>query len=93
MCKEYMNHEPGEKCEACGLVPDRYRNTEDDFRYCSFPDCGCDGARLCMAGEASETARDCNVEGMYQRTDIEARVAKMTLICICRDLDKKEAAK
>lgn len=93
MCKEYMNHEPGEKCEACGLVPDRYRNTEDDFRYCSFPDCGCDGARLCMAGEANDNALKCNVEGMYQRTDKKALRARMELIGICLDQDKKEAAK
>lgn len=28
---------------------DKYGNTEDDFQNCSFPDCGCAGARLCMA--------------------------------------------
>ena len=29
---------------------DRYGNEIDgEFLYCSFPDCGCDGARLCMA--------------------------------------------
>jgi hypothetical protein len=28
---------------------DKYGNTEDDFQNCSFPDCGCDGARLCDA--------------------------------------------
>mgnify|MGYP001613519268 CR=1 FL=1 len=30
-------------------IPDKYGNTEDNFRYCCFPDCGCDGARLCDA--------------------------------------------
>lgn len=35
-------------CAAC--TPDQYGNTErDPFAYCSFPDCGCDGARLCQA--------------------------------------------
>jgi hypothetical protein len=30
---------------------DRYGNGPDEQRYCSFPDCGCDGARLCQAEE------------------------------------------
>ena len=30
--------------------PDEYGNTErEPFTFCSFPDCGCDGARLCQA--------------------------------------------
>jgi len=28
---------------------DDYGNTEADFKNCCFPDCGCDGARNCMA--------------------------------------------
>ena len=30
-------------------LADQYGNTESNFRNCCFPDCGCDGARLCMA--------------------------------------------
>ena len=30
---------------------DRYGNREGELKYCCFPDCGCDGARLCMAEE------------------------------------------
>ncbi len=28
---------------------DQYGNPPDRVIYCCFPDCGCDGARLCMA--------------------------------------------
>ena len=78
------DHEPNTKCETCGLDVDKYGNTEDDFRNCSFPDCGCDGARLCMAKTgASENAQIANVEGMYQRTDHEAKAAKCALVWIC----------
>jgi hypothetical protein len=35
-------------CAKCDPA-DRYGNRYDEMRYCSFPDCGCDGARLCMA--------------------------------------------
>ena len=59
--KDYAN----ETCPRCNLPVDSYGNTEDDFQYCCFPDCGCDGARLCMAGEASEDALMGNVEGMW----------------------------
>jgi hypothetical protein len=55
----------GEACAGCGEGIDQYGNTESDFSSCSFPDCGCDGARLCMAGNASERAASYNVEGMY----------------------------
>jgi hypothetical protein len=44
---------------------DKYGNTEDDFQNCSFPDCGCDGARLCMAPNgAHEGALILNLEKM-----------------------------
>lgn len=82
-CEYPEEHNPGEPCEHCGLDVDKYGNTEDDFRNCSFPDCGCDGARLCMAGQANENARECNVEGMYTRKDEEAKRARMTLLHIC----------
>lgn len=38
------------KSETSGSdSPDKYGNTEYNFQYCCFPDCGCDGARLCDA--------------------------------------------
>lgn len=57
--------------QACGYL-DAYDNpvendgSGDELIYCCFPDCGCDGARLCMAREgASEFACGSNVEGMW----------------------------
>lgn len=64
----------GEACIGCGEEIDQYGNTESDFNACSFPDCGCDGARLCMAGEASERATQYNGEGMYHSADPVARM-------------------
>lgn len=55
----------GEVCPGCSEPVDEYGNTESVFKYCSYPNCGCDGARLCMAGEASELACSSNVEGMW----------------------------
>lgn len=49
-------------CPECGLVVDEYGNTEDSFEFCSFPDCGCDGARLCMAGSPNNGASALNIE-------------------------------
>ena len=67
-------------CPDCGLEVDSYGNTEaQPFDYCTFPDCGCDGSRLCMAGEASERAIRQNVEGMWQSNTPEARRAKLDL--------------
>ncbi len=82
-CSNAFDHEPNTICESCKLEVDSYGNTENDFLNCSFPDCGCDGARLCMAGKASENAQKCNVEGMYERTDKQAKIAKMELIGLC----------
>jgi len=39
----------GQLCSECNLEVDDYGNTEAQFDNCCFPDCGCDGARLCMA--------------------------------------------
>lgn len=64
----------GEVCSGCGEEIDRYGNTANDFNACSFPDCGCDGARLCMAGSASDDASKYNVEGMYQLRDPRPRL-------------------
>lgn len=53
----------------------------DRLIYCCFPNCGCDGSRLCMAENgASDRACRQNVEGMYQRTDTEARLARWSLV-------------
>jgi hypothetical protein len=44
---------------------DEYGNPLDGNRiiYCCFPDCGCDGARLCMAEEgASSSSCSMNIE-------------------------------
>lgn len=48
-CEYAFEHEGGEICEHCGLEVDAHGNTEEDFLNCSFPDCGCDGDRNCMA--------------------------------------------
>lgn len=71
-------------CEDCGLSVDAYGNTEDQFDFCSFPDCGCDGERLCMAGEASEYARTANVEGMWS---MKTRKQKEAVKALITDLD------
>lgn len=75
-------------CPDCGLEVDAYGNTEDQFQYCSFPDCGCDGARLCMAGDASENALKGNVEGMWQGKTREQRQAVMFTVGICTQRKK-----
>ena len=63
-------------CPDCGLDVDAYGNTEDQFDHCCFPDCGCDGARLCMAPDgASERALSGNVEGMWSLRTKEQRKA------------------
>lgn len=81
MCELSHDHEPFSCCLECRHEVDRYGNTEEDFINCAFPDCGCDGERLCMAKSgASEDARCCNVEGMWSRTDSEALIARKTLI-------------
>lgn len=37
-----------ELCPSC--TPDQYGNTErEPNKFCCFPDCGCDGSRLCQA--------------------------------------------
>lgn len=46
----------GQICEECGYEVDSYGNTYAQFDYCSFPDCGCDGARLCMATSGPNVA-------------------------------------
>lgn len=74
---EFINN----TCPDCGLQVDAYGNTEDQFDYCSFPDCGCDGSRLCMASNgASERAISQNVEAMWTGKTIQHCVAVLSLI-------------
>lgn len=86
-CKYAFDHDPGETCGNCGLEVDQYGNTEEDFQNCAFPDCGCDGERLCMAGEANENAVKYNVEGMYERKDLKAVKAKVGLLRLRKEIE------
>ena len=83
-----------ETCPDCGDAVDAYGNTEGQFDYCSFPDCGCDGARLCMAGEASVRALKQNVESMWDRKRIkdpvERRRARHAVANLYGDIIKEE---
>jgi len=82
-CKFAFDHQPNETCPHCEIEVDRYGNTAEDFRNCSFPDCGCDGQRLCMAPSgANQDSLRCNVEGMYRRTDKAAVAARLRLMGI-----------
>ena len=68
-------------CPDCGLKVDGYGNTEDrPWDYCTFPDCGCDGARLCQAGEANEYAGSYNVEGMWLGKKPEHKKARTDFV-------------
>lgn len=83
-CEMAFDHEPNEICESCNLKVDGYGNTEEDFINCCFPDCGCNGHRLCMAESGpSEAALGGNVEDMYQRNDLEAIKAVFALVARC----------
>lgn len=55
---KYLNHldYTDSVCPDCGLEVDSYGNTEEQFDYCCFPNCGCDGSRLCMAPEGPNYA-------------------------------------
>lgn len=83
-CVDHLNF-TNSICPDCSLEVDSYGNTEDQFDYCSFPDCGCDGARLCMAGEASQRAIDQNVEGMWRGKTREQRRAVFRLLGSLRE--------
>ena len=73
------------KCPDCGLDVDGHGNTEDQFEFCCFPNCGCDGARLCMASEANTNAQKLNVEGMWSGNSKEQRAALLGLVGLVRD--------
>lgn len=83
LCMNHLDY-AGEACLDCGEMVDRYGNTENQFSYCSFPDCGCDGARLCMAGKASENAECCCVEAMWSMKTQEQKDAVKTLVIAAR---------
>jgi hypothetical protein len=78
-CLSCIDHSPEfKKCKECGLEIDEYGNTDAEFIYCSFPNCGCDGSRLCMAKNGpNEYSAECNVEGMYQGKSPEHIRARM----------------
>lgn len=38
---------------------------ELDQNVCTYPDCGCDGARLCNARNPNDAALAFNIEGMW----------------------------
>ena len=65
----------------------------EELIYCTFPDCGCDGERLCMAKNgASDTAKRINVEGMYRSTSGKALRARAGLLTLVHERDKREQA-
>ena len=79
MCKN-THDDWGGVCPDCGEPIDAYGNTESDFRACCFPDCGCDGARVCQASaSASEFALDSNVEGMWSGNSPDQKDARNIL--------------
>jgi hypothetical protein len=91
VCKECFDHSPGDThCLECGLEIDAYGNTEEEMVYCCFPDCGCDGARLCMAKNgASERACSGNVEGMWRGNTSEQRKAVFDLMSSLAEGEKE----
>lgn len=79
-CVDHLNF-TGAVCPDCGHEVDDYGNTEAQFDNCCFPDCGCDGARLCMAPSgASDRALGGNVEGMWTGKTVEQRAAVLGLV-------------
>ena len=79
-CTDHLSF-TGDTCPDCNLAVDAYGNTEAQFSYCCFPDCGCDGERLCMAPSgASSRACTSNVEGMWSGNSKAQRKARMDLV-------------
>jgi hypothetical protein len=91
-CEQVFDHSPFYICPECYLQCDRYGNTEQDYReFCSFPDCGCDGQRLCNAKSgANADSVKCNVEGMYRRRDSKAVRAKLALVGLVIERSKEQ---
>lgn len=78
-CLDHLNFAGG-TCPDCGLEVNQFGNTEEQFEFCSFPACGCDGSRNCTAGVPSERAGQENVEGMWNLKTLEHRRAVGRLI-------------
>jgi len=65
-CPESHEYIKESFCVECGDFVDKYGNTEAEFRFCCFPDCGCDGARLCMAPSgANNSSMAWNIESRH----------------------------
>jgi hypothetical protein len=65
LCKQDMDFVRRAAVALRGSLFDQYGNptSGDEIVNCCFPDCGCDGARLCMAKNgASSAARSMNIE-------------------------------
>ena len=82
---EHTNEHPDwieQTCPYCNLEVDSYGNTERDFKYCCYPDCGCDGARLCMARNPNRASMSLNIErGSHPDFKVErAYIAMMDLV-------------
>lgn len=83
-CSEDHREFAGGTCPECKEPVDDYGNTAYSFLYCSFPDCGCDGARLCMASSgASDHSCRGNVEGMWSLKTKAQREAVAALMVHC----------
>jgi hypothetical protein len=83
VCMECGGHEdfPKTVCGECKLEIDDYGNTEASFKFCCFPDCGCDGARVCHAPSgASDRSLRGNVEAMWSGKTREQRAAVFELV-------------
>jgi hypothetical protein len=66
------SHEGPFLCEeCCNIIP---------LPVCMFPNCGCDGARLCMAVEPSRDALSDNVEGMWSGKSKAQRRARVGML-------------
>ena len=70
----------GQVCPDCKDDVDHYGNTCNQMDYCSFPDCGCDGERLCMVDNSNENAKTCCVEGMWEQKTEKQKNAVKTLV-------------
>lgn len=65
----------------------------DRIIYCCFPDCGCDGARLCQAENGpSERCYKANVEGMWLKNDLKSKRGIAELLKIVSEDEKKKKA-
>lgn len=67
-------------CPECNCEVNEFGNTEYQFEYCSYPNCGCDGARNCMANNPSEFAIGGNIEGMWNISPNERQELKQKKI-------------